>query len=315
MRGVWLTKDQRPPDALAVAIKPMYNPTVKFPDSPAKFVFVGRWFLGFVLAVGIPSVAQADQHPQPLWEIGALVGVGILPTYPASDQTTFELLPLPYFIYRGEVIRSDDRGLLRGRLFKSDRAEIDISLSAAFDVDSANNRARAGMPDLDWLGEIGPRLEFTLARAGDVRIEFELPVRGVFSTNFGSRFDYQGLITVPELAYQHDDFLGSDAKFKIGVSAAVANADLQSLFYGVPPAYATETRSAYVAKSGYMGSKMQISASRQFGPRVRILSALRFDFYRGAANDQSPLFKDTTTTTLGIAVIVSLWQSKTLVQN
>ena len=293
----------------------MYNPTVQFPDFPAKFVGVGGWFLGLVLAVGFSSVAHADQHPLPLWEIGALVGVGILPTYPAANQTTFEILPLPYFAYRGEVIRSDDKGLLRGRLFKSDRAEIDISLSAAFDVDSANNRARAGMPDLDWLGEIGPRLEFTLAQAGDVRIEFELPVRGVFSTNFGSRFDYQGLITVPELAYQHDDFLASDIKFKIGVSAAFADAKLQSLFYGVPTAFATGTRSAYVAKSGYMGSKLAISASRRFGPRVRILSALRFDFYKGAANDQSPLFKDTSTTTFGIAIIVSLWQSKTLVEN
>jgi outer membrane scaffolding protein for murein synthesis (MipA/OmpV family) len=288
----------------------MYKPTVLFPRFPAKFVF----FWGLFLA-GLTPAAHADQHPQPLWEIGAMVGVGVLPTYPAADQTSFKILPLPYFTYRGEVIRSDDKGLLRGRLFKSDRAEIDISLSGTFDVNSADNRARAGMPDLDWLGEIGPRLEFTLARAGDVRIEFELPVRGVFSTNFGSRFNYEGLIAVPELAYQHDDFLGSDAKFKIGVSAAFANAELQSLFYEVPTAYATATRPAYVAKSGYMGSKLQISASRRFGPRIRILSALRFDFYKGAANDKSPLFKDSSTVTLGIAIIVSLWQSKTLVQN
>ena len=181
--------------------------------------------MAVLAALGISSGAMANQHPQPLWEIGALVGVGILPTYPASDQTRFEILPLPYFTYRGEVIRSDDKGLLRGRLFKSDRAEIDVSLAAAFDVDSSDNRARVGMPDLDWLGEIGPRLELTLARAGDVRIEFELPIRAVISTNFTSRANYQGLIMVPELAYHHDDFLGVDARFKFGVSAVFANAD------------------------------------------------------------------------------------------
>jgi outer membrane protein len=295
----------------------MYNPTVFISGFPAKFVFLWAHVFGLAVLVltGLTPAARADQHPQPLWEISAMVGIGVLPTYPAADQTRFEVLPLPYFTYRGEVIRSDDKGLLRGRFFKSEVMEIDISLSGTFDVDSADNRARAGMPDLDWLGEIGPRLEFTLAQAGDVRIEFELPVRGVFSTNFGSRFKYEGLIAVPELAYQHDDFLGSDGKFKIGVSAAFANAELQSLFYGVPTAYATVTRPAYVAKSGYLGSKLQISASRRFGPRIRILSALRFDFYKGAANDKSPLFKDSSTVTLGIAVIVSLWQSKIFVQN
>ena len=244
-----------------------------------------------------------------------MVGVGILPTYPASGQTRFEILPLPYFAYRGEVIRSDDKGLLRGRLFKTEVTEIDISLAAAFNVDSSDNRARVGMPDLDWLGEIGPRLEFTLARAGEVKIEFELPVRAVVSTNFTSRANYQGLIVVPELAYQHDDFLGVDAKFKLGVSTAFANADLQSLFYAVPAAFATAARPAYTAKGGYMGSKIQISASRRFGERIRVVSALRFDFYEGAANEKSPLFRESSTTTLGVAIIVSLWRSTTLVHN
>ena len=228
-----------------------------------------------------------------------MVGLAILPTYPASDQTRFEILPLPYFTYRGEVIRSDDKGLLRGRLFKSEVTEIDISLAAAFDVDSSDNRARVGMPDLDWLGEIGPRLEFTLARAGDVRIEFELPVRAVVSTNFTNRANYQGLIVVPELAYQHDDFLGVGARFKFGVSTAFANADLQSLFYAVPAAFASAARPAFTAKGGYMGSKIQISASRRFGERIRVVSALRFDCYKGAANEKSPLFRESSTTTLG----------------
>ena len=139
------------------------------------------------------------------------------------------------------------------------------------------------------------------------------PVRAVLSTNFTSRAGYEGLITVPELAYQHDNFLGSSARFKLGFGAAFANAKLQSLLYGVPAAYATAARPAYTAKGGYMGSKVQVSASRRFGPNVRVISALRFDFHRGAANDLSPLFKDRSTTTLGVAIIWSLWRSPVLV--
>ena len=64
-----------------------------------------------------------------------------------------------------------------------------------------------------------------------------------------------------------------------------------------------------------MGSKIQISASRRFGDRIRVVSALRFAFFKGAANQKSPLFRESSTTTLGLAIIVSLWRSKTLVQN
>lgn len=276
-------------------------------------VNIARYAIALLAALAGSPAANADQHPLPLWELGAVVGVGILPDYPAAGQSRFEVLPLPYFTYRGKVIRSDDKGLLRGRLFHSNRAELDVSLAGAFNVNSTDNVARTGMPDLDWLGEIGPRFEITLARAGDAKIDLELPVRAVLSTNFTSRAGYEGLITVPELAYQHDNFLGSSARFKLGFGAAFANAKLQSLLYGVPAAYATAARPAYTAKGGYMGSKVQVSASRRFGPNVRVISALRFDFHRGAANDLSPLFKDRSTTTLGVAIIWSLWRSPVLV--
>ena len=283
-----------------------------FRSSLRSLVTPGRHFLALVAALALCPAAKAEQHGLPLWELGAVLGAGILPEYPAADETRFEVLPLPYFTYRGKVIRSDDKGLLRGRLFKSERMELDVSLAGAFNVNSSDNRARAGMPDLDWLGEIGPRLEVTLARAGDAKIELELPVRAVLSTNFTSRLGYEGLITVPELAYQHENFLGSGARVKLGVGAAFANAELQSIFYGVPQAFATADRPAYSAKGGYMGAKVQISASRRFGPRFRVVSALRFNFFRGAANDASPLFKDRTTVSLGVAVIVSLWRSEVL---
>ncbi len=277
-------------------------------------VHASRHIIALLALLVIIPPANADQHPLPLWEVGGVLGVGILPDYPAAGQSRFEVLPLPYFTYRGKVIRSDDKGLLRGRLFHSDRAELDVSLAGAFNVNSTDNDARTGMLDLDWMGEIGPRFEYTLVRAGDAKIDLEFPVRAVLSTNFTSRAGYEGIITVPEVAYQHDDFLGSNARFKLGFGAAFANAKLQSLLYGVPVAYATAVRPAYTAKGGYMGSKIQISASRRFGPNVRVISALRFDFHRGAANDVSPLFKDRTTTTLGVAVIVSLWRSPVLVQ-
>lgn len=266
----------------------------------------------FVIAGAIAALVWAGaataQEERPLWEVGLLAGAGILPDYPAANESRFEALPLPFFTYRGKVIRSDDKGLLRGRLFRSDRVELDLSLGGAIPVNSTDNVARTGMPDLDWMGEIGPRLEITLARAGEVRIELELPIRAVFSTDF-SRVEYEGLVSVPELAYQHDNFLRSGARFKLGVGVAFADSRMLSVFYSVPAQFETAARPRYRAKGGYLGTKVQFSASRRFGDRLRVVAALRYDFHGSAANRASPLFKDTSTTSLGVGVIVSLWQS------
>ena len=142
-----------------------------------------------------PAVAGGIEFPR--WELGAAVGAGILPHYPAADQYRMELLPLPYFAYRGKFVRSDDKGLLRGRVFLSDRAELDISLAGSIALDATDNRVRVGMPDLDWIGEVGPRLQLTLARISpDAKVDLEIPVRAVFSTDF-HWFDHVGYVSIP----------------------------------------------------------------------------------------------------------------------
>ena len=225
------------------------------------------------------------------------MGAGVLPHYPASDQNHFRMLPLPYFTSRGEVLRSDDKGILRGRILYSDRIELDVSLAGALDAASGNNRARAGMPDLDWMGQVGPRL---LARAGDAHIDLELPVRAVLSTDFRS-VRYLGLLAVPEIAYQHDNLGG--ARVKLGFAATFSGRALQEEFYGVPAAFATAERPEYRAEAGYLGSRLQLSFSRLVSQAVRLVGAARVDFHGGAANQDSPLFLRRTTGSVGFVVI------------
>lgn len=59
--------------------------------------------------------------------------------------------PVP--IYRGKILRigEQNRGALSRRFINKKRYEFDVTLSAAFPVDSGSNNARAGMPDLDYL--------------------------------------------------------------------------------------------------------------------------------------------------------------------
>ena len=255
------------------------------------------------------TATRAVPETRPLWELGVVGGLGWLPDYPAAAQNHLQWIGLPYFVYRGKVLRAGDRGIVRGRLLHTDRVELDISLSGSFPADSEDNDARKGMSDLDWLGEIGPRLQITLARAArDAKVDLELPVRAVFSTDF-SNFGHQGYIFAPELAYQNEHFGGRDIALKLSLTAKYGNQDIADYFYGVPAASVTTTRAAYTAKAGYIGSRLQLGFIETISSRWKMFAGLAADFHHGAANEQSPLFRNKTNYNVGAGFIWSFWQS------
>ncbi len=267
----------------------------------------------FALLPLSPTPAAAEDSEKPLWELGLMAGGGLLPDYPAAAQNHFQWLALPYLAYRGKFLRSDKKGLLRGRFLKSERLELDVSLKGSFPADSEDNTARRGMPDLDWLGEIGPRLQIILAKAArDAKVELELPLRAVFSTDFSS-FDSRGAVFAPELAYQHERFLDF-AEVKLSLGASYGTEKLAEYFYEVSDRYATATRAAYQAESGYIGSSLKLVMFKPLNRRWRFFAGLGADFHHGAANEQSPLFRDKTTLSAGFGFIWSALQSRTMVR-
>ena len=128
-----------------------------------------------IAALAISVSGHAEQKP--LWEAGLGVGVVTFPDYRGADRTQTYVLPVPYFVYRGEFLKADRNGL-RGLFFNSDRVELNVTMSASPPVDSRDNPARQGMPDLKPTVEIGPSLALTLWRAGDRRakLDFRLPL-------------------------------------------------------------------------------------------------------------------------------------------
>ena len=73
------------------------------------------------------SVGQGDL---PLWEFGVGAFGLTAPAYPGADHRNNRVLPLPYLLYRGEVLRADQSGI-GARLFRSDRLEFDVGLAGA----------------------------------------------------------------------------------------------------------------------------------------------------------------------------------------
>ena len=267
--------------------------------------------LALVFIVGAPAVAEDDSSAaKPLFEFGIAAGGGYLPDYPGAGESRFQGIALPSLTYRGTFLRSDEKGLLRGRLVNTDSVELDISMAGSFAAESDDNDARRGLPDLDYLGELGPRLQITLARAvRDAKIDFELPVRAVFSTDF-SDLRYRGILTAPEIAYQHDDFGGVGLKLKLGLAASFATQELMEYFYEVEPRFATPSRRAFAARSGYLGTRLQLSGLQPLGPRWRLFLAVRGDSHHGAANEKSPLLRERLTWAAGAGLIWSFYHSQ-----
>ena len=242
----------------------------------------------------------------PLWEFGVGAAALSTPAYPGSDDRTTRVLPVPFLLYRGEVLRADQSGI-GARLFRSDRLEFDVGLSGALPSDSDDVDARAGMPDLGALFEFGPRLKIRVADIDrNSRLRAELPLRAVIEARGGLR--RQGWTFEPKLAYETR---GDRGLWSLEANTSVVFGDkrINRYFYEVAPQYATANREAYRADAGLMLARVGLFATRQLGPDVRLFGFVRYESYAGSANRDSPLHLKNSGTSAGIGFAWTLARS------
>ena len=264
------------------------------------------------LATTVPQVL-ADQLP--LWELGVGIAAIDFPDYRGADERTSYVLPLPYVVYRGDIFRIDRDGV-RGRFFKTDAVELDLSLNASIPVKSEDNQARQGMPDLDPTFEIGPTLNITLYRGptGQSAVELRLPVRGVFATDF-THARGAGVVFEPQLTLDlHRLTPLSGWRAGAAVGPVFGDSRYHAYYYSVDPAFATPTRPAYSAPGGYGGTQLTLSTSRRF-PSFWVGAFARFDQLSGAVFDDSPLIRRQQAFAFGFAVAYVFERSGTLVES
>jgi outer membrane scaffolding protein for murein synthesis (MipA/OmpV family) len=235
--------------------------------------------------------ARAPEERLPLLEIGILGGGGYLPDYPGAEQSRLRGIVSPSITYRGELLRADELGA-RLRAWRDGGMEFSFSASGSFPVSSRENRAREGMPDLDWMGEIGPTLRITLWRdlAAPRRVVLETPVRAVFSTDL-SNMRFRGWVFNPDIAWEERDLFLPRSRFRIGLGVVLANERFMDYFYGVAPEFARPDRPAYRARGGYLGTRLQFSYRVPVTGRLSLIAGARLENFTGAANADSPLFR------------------------
>jgi outer membrane scaffolding protein for murein synthesis (MipA/OmpV family) len=235
-----------------------------------------------LLWISFCSVPLAAQVELPLWELGLGMGLLHLPHYRGSDQYRDWTLPVPYFIYRGEVLRADREGA-HAVLVDSERLDFDLSLAANLPTRSRDNRARVGMPNLAPTVELGPSVNLLLIRGKDWKLDLRLPVRTVFTVETRAR-DI-GWTASPVLNL---DVAVSGWDVTLQGGPVAASQAYHAYFYEVAPIYASVSRPAYHAPGGAAGWAFTALASRRAGP-CWIGSYVQVDRLDGAVFAASPL--------------------------
>ena len=269
-----------------------------------------RRLASLLLLAAAALPAQAQQLP--VFEVGIAGGGGSIPAYPASSQNQWRGLAVPYLIYRGNVFRSDDSGM-RARANLADGIELSVSASGGVNAASGDITAREGMPDLDWLGEIGPNLRFILWRGEDEaspsRIVLDTPVRAVFSTDWTS-VSFRGFTFAPDIAYEHMHLFSRFARLRVAAGVLFGTDRYTGYFYDVEPQYARPGRETYDAQPGYVGARLTVSYRLPLSERISIVVGGRIENFSGAANAGSPLYRSEWNGTVVAGFAFSLWRSE-----
>lgn len=267
---------------------------------------IAAFLLGFIVLLS-GSVFAGEK---PLWEIGAGAALLQMPDYRGSNENRLYLLPYPYAVYRGDILKIDENRIT-GQIFKTDRVLLDFSLFGSVPVKSSKNNARAGMEDLDPTFELGPALKISLwsEKTYKARLNLTLPVRAFFPTDF-SGVRHEGWVFSPRVNVMKEDVI-PDTGLNLGISLGPMFADsgYHEYFYEVDPAYATAARPAYSAGGGYSGTTLTIGLSKSYKQFI-LNTFVSADFLQGAAFEDSPLVKRETSIMSGFNVSWIFFKSK-----
>jgi MipA family protein len=268
------------------------------------------------IALAICAAARADDVPpgdlKPLWEFGLGAGVLAFNDYRGSTTSHVYPIPLPYFVYRGRILRSDESGL-RGRLFNQDRVELSFSVNGTTPV--RNDAVRRGMPDLRPTLEVGPALDLHLWRSADqlLKLDVRVPVREAFTIEASPRAI--GAFAAPSIDLDVAQLRTPDG-WKLGLLAGplFALRSYDDYFYSVAPQYASPGRPAFAARGGYAGTQALLALTRRY-PGFWIGGYVRHDTLAGASFADSPLVKTRDYWTMGFGVAWMITKSTRLVES
>lgn len=225
------------------------------------------------------------------------LGMSVLstPSYIGSEKQNLTILPFPYIEYTGKYL-SIDRDRIYNEFYNTEKMKLELSVRGMLPAKSEDT-ARDGMPDLDALVEIGPKLSYNIFTKNNSKINFEIPIRAAFSLG-NELFEYQGYFSSLDLKYENYIF----EYFKINFVTGLGFSDkrINNYYYEVDSKYVNINRDEYHSKSGYSDFHNTFSITRKessfwYG------AFIKHYYLDGAVYEDSPLVETKNSTFSGLA--------------
>ena len=265
-----------------------------------------KTIIATLLLIFLGNQSMAEELP--LWEVA--VGAGsISQAYnTGTKQTRSYIFPVIVPVYRGDFLKSDDRGF-RAEFFKKPNVKLELSMDFNLGIASKHVDLRRGMPDVPNQLQIGPSLEVTLAKSERRKWLLNLPARAVFAID-SDNTDIAGYNFSPNISYTRYFSTGSIPwRATFSTQLQFGTADYHRFYYEVEPEYATDKRPSYNVNTGYSGARATASFVSKTS-RNLFAAFARYDNISGAVFDDSPLVETNENISVGLLYAYYLFQSK-----
>lgn len=267
---------------------------------------------GWAQQANTPASEDDDEGPA-LWEFRFAAFGRYAPVYPGADESDLTILPIPIPVYRGSFLRFGENldQVARGEITETRRLRLGIDLSFTFGEHSADIAVRRGMPDLDFMLELGPELEIRLSDRMPEQGEFFLALQLRAGVSFdGLDPSSRGFVVNPEFEYRRSQAFGGDNVLSLRWKPTWASENYMDYYYEVAPEFATPIRPVYDAKSGYLGSQFTAALTRQMNERLVLGISASYYVHNGARNEISPLYARNSGASLQLAFVWTLAESE-----
>jgi len=261
----------------------------------------------YLLFLLLLTAATVSAEKLPKIELGVGFATQHLRDYRGSTEAQTQGLPFPFLIYRGERFQAD-KDAIKGRFLEGDNWELNLSAEGALNGGSGGNSARAGMPELNSAGEIGPSLNINLSgESVDEGWVFRFPVRAVLAVDTSS-IEHIGYNANPKFTFRKPDvWRGWNGKVDLG--ALWATQAYHQYYYGVDDVHVTPERNFYAAESGFSGTYLKASMKKRVG-KFWLGWNLRYDYLGATVFQDSPLMETDHYFSTTFAVSYFFWRSQ-----
>ena len=270
----------------------------------SKLIFFLSLFVVHHVTANEPIILKEKSEQSPHYSIGIGLSMLSMDDYIGSDESQVYLLPTPYLYYQSDVVLID-RNVFEGVLFDNKKWHLALDAAGSLPVDSEENKARAGMDDLNWVGELGPSVEYYFSgdsRSPD-RTYVDFTLRKAVQTDFKSISDvgWTGQINLKNKYQLKSTFLGGKTIVDSAASVLFYSDKYAQYFYSVSPEEINNDREQYDASGGYAGARLSLGGTwRRKSIWVGLFT--RYTYLENASFEDSPLVKSNTNLLLGVVI-------------